>query len=120
MRRRLLVLAVGALLAMSACSDDDDGGGFSLGDGGGGGEQGQVPGPSGGDDGAAFSEASASTFVDACGNFDGATVSLCECAWGQITSNVSATEYAEFESAFLSDPSTPLPSWLTNAVAGCA
>jgi hypothetical protein len=131
-----MVLAVGALLLMgAACSDDDDEGGGVFGGGGNGG--GEVPGQSsdqggfggdqggdvGGDQGAGgggFTDASQGTFESNCANFPGATPGLCECAWGQITSTVSESEYAAFEQEFLSDPSTPLPSWLTDAVAGCS
>lgn len=117
-----MVLAVGALLlAGAACSDDDDEGGGVFGGGGGG----EVPGQSsdvGGDQGGGggFTDASQGTFESNCANFPGATPGLCECAWGQITSTVSESEYAAFEQAFLSDPSTPLPGWLTDAVAGCS
>jgi hypothetical protein len=122
-----MVLAVGALLvAGAACSDDDDEGGGVFGGGGNGG--GEVPGQSsdqgggfGGDQGGGgFTDASQGTFESNCANFPGATPGLCECAWGQITSTVSESEYAAFEQEFLSDPSTPLPSWLTDAVAGCS
>jgi hypothetical protein len=132
-------LIVGALLVTGACSDDDDEGGFSF--GGGEGTEGSVPGQSGdgggfgglgdgeetgglGDGGSgggeAFGEQSMSTFVANCANFPGASESLCECAWDEISGRVSASEYAAFEEEFLSNPETPLPGWLTDAVAGCS
>jgi len=133
-----MVLAVGALLVVgAACSDDDDEGGGVFGGGGNGG--GEVPGQSGdggggfgdvgggdggggdqGGGGGGFTDASMGTFVDQCANFPGATTGLCECAWGEITGSVSESEYAAFEEQFLSDPTTPLPGWLTDAVAGCS
>lgn len=122
-----MVLAVGALLVMGAgCSDDDDEGGGVFGGGGNGG--GEVPGQSrdqgdfGGDvgGGGGFTDASQGTFESNCANFPGATPGLCECAWGRITSTVAESEYAAFEEQFLADPSTPLPGWLTDAVAGCS
>lgn len=139
MRRTLVVLAVSTLLVVAgACSDDE--GGFDFG----GESQGQVPGQTdgggednggdfgdfdgggdtggdvGGTDSGAFSDASMSTFVASCMNFDGATQGLCECAWGQITSTVPAEEYAAFEEEFLADSSIPLPDWLTSAVGSCS
>jgi hypothetical protein len=134
-----VALIVGVLLVTGACSDDDDEGGFSF--GGGEGTEGSVPGPSaddgggfgdlgggedtgdlgGGDSGGdAFGGESMSTFVANCANFPGASESLCECAWGEISGSVSASEYAAFEEEFLSDPNTSLPDWLTDAVASCS
>lgn len=133
MQRRLVALIVGALLVTGACSDDDEGG-FGFG-GGGEGTEGSVPGQSGdggglggggegdlggGGGGDAFGEQSRSTFVASCANFPGATESLCECAFDEISGSVSASEYAAFEEEFLSDPNTELPGWLTDAVANCS
>ncbi|HEY8545057.1 MAG TPA: hypothetical protein VIL36_08415 [Acidimicrobiales bacterium] len=119
MRRRLTILAAGAalLLGAAACSDDDDGGMFG-GAGGNGGGGGELPGPSGG--GGGFDDTSMGLFVEQCDTFPGTSRSLCECAWGEITGSVSTSEYAAFEEQFLADPSTPLPSWLTDAVTACS
>lgn len=138
MQRRLVALIVGALLVTGACSDDDDEGGFGFG-GGGEGTEGSVPGQSGdgggfggggegdqggggdtGGGGDAFGEESMSTFVTNCANFPGATESLCECAFNEISGSVSASEYAAFEEEFLSNPNASLPGWLTDAVASCS
>lgn len=134
MQRRLVALIVGALLVTGACSDDDDEGGFGFG-GGGEGTEGSVPGQSGdgggegdlgggggdtGGGGDAFGEESMSTFVANCANFPGATESLCECAFDEISGSVSASEYAAFEEEFLSNPNASLPGWLTDAVASCS
>jgi hypothetical protein len=117
-----MIGVVVALLVAGACSDDDDEGGFGglgggSGSGSGSGNQVEVPGPSG-DEGAALGDSS--TFISSCTSFPGADVSLCECAWNEISGTVSAEEYAAFEEEFLSDPSTSLPSWLTDAVAACS
>lgn len=114
------MLAVGAVLLVGAtgCGDDDEGGTFGdLGGGGGGGAGGGgvVTEPSGGGGGS-----SRDTFVASCGTFPGTSQEMCECAFDEISATVPESEYAAFEAAFLADPTTPLPDWLTDAVAGCA